>query len=220
MKVAALLFGLVFFVSLGIPQENYPNAKAVIFGHVVDQNNQPAKQIEVEGMPLGVALGAILPRSRTDENGNYRLGVPWWGRYTVYANDLNAGYSSFTTPPADPDHLAEVTVSTDHPQAEFDFQLPRKAGFLHFHLTNAKTGAPISRIEVTVALKGPPARLVYSDGTSADKSFLVPSNKDVLLHVTSWGYKEWDKSVGGGKAIRLAPGAELTLNVKLNPASN
>jgi hypothetical protein len=220
MRVPALLFGFAFLASAGIPQENYPGAKAVIFGHVVDQNNQPAKQIEVEGLPLGVALGAILPHSKTDDNGNYRLGVPWWGRYTVYADDPNAGYSSFATPPVNPDHLAEVTVSTDHPQAEFNFQLPTKAGFLHFHLRNAKTGAPIHGIEVTVALKGPPTKPVYSDGTSADKPFLVPSNRDVLIHVTSWGYKEWDQSVEGGKAIRLAPGAKLTLNVKLNPASN
>jgi hypothetical protein len=221
MKAATLLFGLVLFVSHGIPQEgHYPGAPGSIFGHVVDQNNQPAKGIVLEAQPLGVVLAAILPRSKTDENGYFRMGVPWWGRYTVYAEDLNAGYSSFTTPPADPVHLAEVTISPDHPQAEFNFQLPPKAGFLYFHLRDAKTGDPISGIEVTVALEGPPAKPVYSEGTSADKPFLVPSNKDVVIHVTSWGYKEWDKSVGGGKAVRLAPGTELTLDVALEPAAN
>jgi hypothetical protein len=50
--------------------------------------------------------------------------------------------------------------------------------------------------------------------------FLVPSGKDILIHVTSWGYKEWDQSADGGKVIHLSPGAKLTLDVTLEPAAN
>lgn len=220
MKAAPLLLGLVFLASMGIPQEGYPGAKGSILGHVVDQNNQPARGIVLEATPLGGMLATVLPSAKTDENGNYRIAAPWWGRYTVYAEDQNAGYSLFATGMSNPDHPAEVTISPDHPEAEFNFQLPAKAGFLHFHLTDAKTGSPIHGIEVSVSLAEQPPRPIYSSGTSADKPFLVPSDKDVLIHVTSRGYKEWDQSAGKGKAIRLAPGAKLSFDITLEPATD
>jgi hypothetical protein len=220
MKAAPLLFGLAFLASVGIPQEGYPGAKGSILGHVVDQNNQPAKGIVLEAEPLGVVLATVLPRAKTDENGNYRIGAPWWGRYTVYADDLNAGYSASVMGPSDSGHPAEVTISPDRPQAEFNFRLPPQAGFLHFHLTDGKTGAPIHGAEVSVFFAERPPRPIYSSGTSADKPFLVPSDKDVLIHVTSWGYKEWDQSAGKGKAVRLAPGAELSFDITLEPATD
>jgi hypothetical protein len=216
MKPAQLLLVLVSLASTGLAQ-GYPDAQGLLYGHVVDPNGQAAKAIQLQARPLGVALGAVLPLTRTDENGDYRMRVPWWGRYTVYAEDRDAGYSLFTNSLSNPGSPREVTISPDHPQAEFNFQLPPKAGFLHFHLTDAKTGAPISGIEVKLLLDGRPPKPVYGESTAADKPFLVPSNKDVLIHVTSWGYKEWGQSAGGGKAIRLAPGAKLTLNVKLEP---
>jgi hypothetical protein len=46
---------------------------------------------------------------------------------------------------------------------------------------------------------------------------LVPPDKDILLHVTSGGFREWQESVGRGKPIRLASGARLTLDVPLDP---
>lgn len=220
MKAAPILFGLVFLASTGKPQHGYPNAQGAIFGHVVDLSGQPAKGIGLEALPLERPIAAVLPRAKTDENGYYRMGVPWWGRYRVYAEDRDAGYSSFTTGLLDPNHPPEITVSPELPQAEFNFQLPPKAGFLHFHLTDQRTGARISGIEVSVLLKEQPPRPVYSDGTSTDKPFLVPSNKDVLIHVTSWGYKEWDQCAADGMPIRLKPGAELTLDVALEPVAN
>jgi hypothetical protein len=219
MKSAQLLFGLVSLAFAAILQAGSPNAQGLLYGHVVDPNGQPAKGIQLQARPLGVALGTVLPLTRTDEKGNYRMGVPWWGRYTVYAEDRDAGYSLFTNGLANPGNPREVTISPDHPQAEFNFQLPPKAGFLHLHLTNKKTGASISGAGVNLLLDGRPPKPVYSEGAAADKPFLVPSDTDVLIHVTSWGYKEWDQSAGRGKAIRLAPGAELTLHVALEPAA-
>lgn len=205
---------------MGIPQEGYQDAPGLIFGHVVDQNGQPAKGIGLEALPLGVALGTVLPRSKTDENGNYRMGVPWWGRYTVFAEDLDAGYSIFATGTSDPGHPAEVTISPGHPRGEFNFRLPPKAGFLHFHLTDRRTGAPIDGILVSMFLKEQPTKPVYSGSSYANKPILVPSEEDLLIHVTSQGYKEWQQSAGRGKSIRLSPGAELTLDVVLEPAAD
>ena len=219
MRAAPLLVGLVFLVHAGNPQDGYPGAAGHIFGHVVDQNNQPARGIGLEAEPLGVALGAVLPRATTDENGNYKLGAPWWGRYRVYAQDLQEGYAPFATPPSNPLHPAEVAISPDHPEAKFDFQLPPKGGILRFRVKDAKTGVPIHEIEVKVLLAEQPEEPVYSSDGPADNPYLVPSNKDILMHVTLRGYREWRESIGKGKALRLAPGTERTFDIALEPAT-
>jgi len=46
---------------------------------------------------------------------------------------------------------------------------------------------------------------------------LMPPEKNLLLRVTSDGYREWDGSVDGGKPLHLASGARLTLGIQLDP---
>jgi hypothetical protein len=46
---------------------------------------------------------------------------------------------------------------------------------------------------------------------------LVPPDKNLLLHVTSDGFREWDESVGRGKPLHLSSGTRLTLAVQLEP---
>jgi hypothetical protein len=45
---------------------------------------------------------------------------------------------------------------------------------------------------------------------------LLPPDKNLLLHVTSDGFREWDESVGKGKAIQLPSGTRLILDVQLD----
>jgi hypothetical protein len=78
-------------------QPEYPT-KGVIYGTVVDPDGQPAKDLGLTAHPLSVALGAILPYTKTDQNGKFRfVRIPWWGRYTVFADDEEAGYSESVT---------------------------------------------------------------------------------------------------------------------------
>jgi len=37
--------------------------------------------------------------------------------------------------------------------------------------------------------------------------------------VTSWGFLEWEESVGAGKPIHIAPGNRFTLDVQLEPSN-
>lgn len=50
-----------------------------------------------------------------------------------------------------------------------------------------------------------------------DRVILVPTDRDVLLHVTSQGFHEWDESVDKGKLIPMASGARRTLDAQLEP---
>jgi hypothetical protein len=89
------------------------------------------------------------------------------------------------------------------PEAECDFRLPPKAGFLHIRLVNRGTGAVISAVEVEPRSQEHPDRVLFSISCSSDRAILIPPDKDLLLHITSSGFHEWDESAGVGKPIRM-----------------
>ncbi len=192
--------------------------RGVIYGTVVDQDGTPAKALTLNARPLGVALAMVLPWTKTNDAGMFRFEHLSLGRYIVVAEDREQGYSSFSTGSGQ-GNLQEVKLTAEHPEAEFNLRLPPKAGFLLFHLTNQRTGAPISGVEVTLISAENPSTPIFSGGQSSSEAVLVPSDKNLLLHVTSWGFSEWDKSVGSGRTIRVAPGVHLTLDVQLQPAN-
>lgn len=70
---------------------------------------------------------------------------------------------------------------------------------------------------VTVLSAKSPSTAIFSGSFPSTEPVLVPSDTDVLLHVTSQGFHEWNQSVGKGKPMRLPPGERLTLDVELEP---
>jgi hypothetical protein len=220
MKGMSVLVSIVLLSAAAAQQSNKPVANGTISGTVIDQDGQPAKNFALTVAPLDVPLAAMLPATKTDQNGNFRFsGLPWWGRYAVYAVDENAGYSLFSTGSNDPKSTQEVTLSPEHPEAEFHLVLPPKAGFLEIHLTNRKTGAPIEPVLVKVMFADDPKKPIFSTSCSSTHAILVAPDKDLLLHVTSWGFREWAKSAGTGIPIRIRSGSHLTLHVELDPKS-
>jgi len=214
------LAGVVFLSAVAAQGQGQSPNKGVIYGTVVALNGTPAKGLTLSAMPLGVTLGMALPWTKTNEAGVYRFEHLPLGRYTVYAEDKEAGYSIFSTGAGGMGHPSEVELTAGHPEAEFNLHLPPPAGFLLFHLTNRSTGAPISGIEVTVMSAENPSGPIFSGGQSSSEPVLVPSDKNLLLHVTSWGFREWNQSVGNGRLVRIAPGDRLTLDVQLQPANS
>ena len=219
MKTPLFLAGLVSLsVVAAQNQDQSPNI-GMIYGAVVAQNGTPAKGLKLNAEPLGVALAMALPWTKTNEDGVYRFEHLPLGRYTVYAEDKEAGYSIFSTGPGGPGRPPEVELTAGHPGANLNLHLPPPAGFLLFHLTNQSTGAPISGVEVTVTSAESPPKPIFSVGQSSSEPVLLPSDKNLLLHVTSWGFREWNQSVGNGRQVRIAPGDRFTLDVQLQPAN-
>ena len=218
-SLCILVCGLWLSAAAAQTHAEFPDT-GVIYGTVINQDGTPAKGLILNASPLGVPLAMALPWTKTNDTGAFRFQRLPLGRYTVFAQDEEQGYSSFSTGPAGPGKPPEVQLTTEQPEAEFNLRLPPRAGFLLFHLTNQSTGAPISGVEVTVMSADNPSRPIFGGGQSSSKPVLVPTDKNLLLHVTSWGFREWNQSVGKGRPVRIAPGDRLTLGVQLQPANS
>jgi len=219
MKANFVFVGFLLLAAAVGQLHGEPRPNGVIYGIAISQDGQPAKGIGLTAWPLGVGLAAKLPHTKTNDTGEYRFeNLPWWGRYTVYAEDEDAGYSSFSTLPAGDSHLSEVELSPEHREAELKFYLPPKAGFLQVHLTNRRTGVGISEMEVSVMTMENPESPLFTMSCYANHVILVPPDKNLLLHLTSDGFREWNESVGRGKSLHLPSGTRLTLNVQLEPS--
>jgi hypothetical protein len=93
----------------------------VINGVAIGKDGRPAKGIGLTACPLGVALGAMLPRVAANDKGEFLFeNLPWWGRYTVYSEDEDAGYSMFSTGSAGEEQPSEVEITREHPEAKFN----------------------------------------------------------------------------------------------------
>jgi hypothetical protein len=185
---------------------------------VLDRNGARAKGIHLAAEPLGVALAAMLPKTITNESGEYRFErLPWWGRYTVYADDEKAGYSVISTGPAGNSHPPEAKISRENPTAQLNVYLPPPAGFVEIHLTNRRTGSVISGMNVAVLRMDEPDSPLFTMSCQSDHVILLPSDKNLLLHITSDGFREWDESTGAGKSLNVPSGARLALAVQLEP---
>lgn len=216
MKAILVFVGLSLFAAVVAPNQRQSDANGVIYGTVVGQDGKPAKGVGLDAWPLGVPLAAKLPHTRTNDVGEYRFEqIPWWGKYSVHGEDDDAGYSLFSTGEGRTEPQ-EVELTAEHPEAEMKVYLPPRAGFLHIRLTNRRTCTGIPGMRVALAPMKSPEQQVFSMSCYSNRVILIPPDKNLLLHVTSDGYREWDESAGRGKLLHLASGARITLDIQLD----
>jgi hypothetical protein len=217
-KAEMILVGLLLAVVSPAQQNDTRQSHGVIYGVVTDQAGHPAKRLSLVAFPLDIFLAALLPHTKTDDAGEYRFEKLRWGKYTVYADDEEAGYSSYSTGPAGGTSIPKIEITPERPEAELNVVVPPKAGFIHVHLTNQRTGAVIPAMRVAVMPAESPASPVFSESCYSDHVILVPPDRNLLLHITSDGFREWNESIGQGKLIHLASGAHLKIDAQLEPA--
>lgn len=198
-----------------------PQCKGIIRGTASDSEGQLVREIMVVAWPLGVNLGVILPRVRTDQAGKYRFEQLCPGRYTVLAEDEKAGY-----PRSSPDlfeflygrRVAEVKLTAKQLQAELRVQLPAKPARMHIHMTDRATNVEITKFTIEMIVPGqhrsPEIKYEFSPDID-DREIEVPPDKDFILHVTADGFHEWSESVGGGKLVHLRAGTQTSLEAQL-----
>ncbi len=219
MKPAVCVFVVLLITSAAAQLVAPTSSKGAIYGVVVTRDGQRAKGINLTAYPLGVfVLAGILPTTRTNDVGEYRFENLDFGRYNVYADDEEAGYSIASNGPLGDRYPRETEISQQHSEAEFLVYLPPKAGFLEIHLTNEQTGDSISSMRLSLIRAANPDSLLFRISCYSRQVILVPPDKALLLHVSSDGFREWSESRGQGKAIQIQSGARLVLNVQLEPS--
>jgi hypothetical protein len=189
--------------------------QGVIYGVAIGQDDQPAKGVGVtlhRDVPGLQALPSWSRQVKTTPAGEYRFEHLEVGRYIVFVYDEDAGYIDFQTSGAS--RAVKVDLTDGQPEARVRVYLPPRAGFLDIDLTNQQSGAPVSGIQLDLTWAGSLEKIRSAKNPHL---FLVPPDTDVLLHVSSPGFREWQESVGTGKSVCLPSGTRLKLDVRLEP---
>jgi len=225
MSKRALLFACLLYAVSAVSQSaiQKPTCKGVIEGTVFDFAGQPAKGVRVTAWPLGVGLGAMLPRIETDGAGHYRFENVCPGRYTVVADDEKVAYKGsspdlnaflYGTP------VAEIRLAAKRNYGNLPVYLPPKPGFIHLHVINQKTREEVLQFVVQLRVPGQkesPEMSFLFDPQVHNHRVEIPPDKDVIFHLTADGFHEWSESAGRGKLLRVASGIDTSLEVELRP---
>ena len=216
---------LLAFPATARPCFEDPHAKGVVHGVVLQQNGEPAGNFTaILDMP-GISLSYVLPRRKTNDRGEFRFEHLCPGRFAVLVENDAAGYPFVS---AGWYHILygrlipEVRITKSKFDAELVVTLPPKPAQMHVNLVNRKTKEKIAESEIELIVDGTESVKTYCDTAESmtcdsPPYFLVPPDRDVLLHVTSNGFHEWKESVGKGKLIHVGSGELLTLDIELDP---
>ena len=209
---------VLLVLSLAMAQQLERVVDGVIHGLVITSTGEPAKSIRLRATPLGTGGSGGVLETRTNSEGRYRFHhLPLWATYRIYADDEAAGYSRASTGPSPGNTISEAEITGEHPDTECNFSLPPKAGLIQIHLTNRRTGITISEMTLWVAHFDTPESGLFTMTGRSDSVVLVPPDRNLLLHVTARGFREWDDSMGRGRAVNVPSENRLTLDVQLDP---
>ena len=139
MKKRLVFVAFLLLSNASAQQHEQVLAKGAIHGIVMGRDGKPSKGIGLRAQVLNRMVVMPMPETTTGEKGEYRFqGIEWPGRYTIYAQYEEAGYSELGISLGRPGLIQQVELSPEHPEAEFNFRLPPRAGFLQIHLTDQK----------------------------------------------------------------------------------
>jgi len=207
-----------------------------ISGTVVDEHGVPVKQIVVGAIPFDMGISGGGFSTGTDEHGHFTLNVPvgrepdghsYGLRWDVYLKgDEKLGFpdksSRFYHDDNDPPQIVDLTPES--PEAHIDLKLGPRAGVLVGTVADATTGAPLNPCAEFSRVSDPYSIMGGSGLVKAKYRMLVPPNADVKIKVWQDGYKLWyypgTVNESGSRPLRLKPGEERTLDIRLQPDSS
>ena len=204
------------------PQQN-SNCNGVVHGAVIRQDGKPWSGVGLVLEPTG-DYDYLLPRTKTDEQGQYRFVEVPCGEWGVYVEDEEAGY-----PRSGHDTYwflygvrgPKVRITEKKLEGQLNVIAPPRPGILVLHVKSASTKAEITKNEVRLNVSR--KRWIQSSCDESEppscenSSYLVPPNQNVILHIKSPGFREWKESAGHGKLIHLSAGEVMKLEIELTP---
>jgi TonB family protein len=189
--------------------------KGQICGIVFNENGDPASNVYVVAMlqsPGGHTGG--YPSTYADESGHYCIGGLPLGRYTLSGDDEGLGYPmrglSFYSWHSPAPHVALIPAKSD---ANLDWKLPFRAGFLYLHIPAVHSAQEMVPIAVELIVRARPKLGRISDvtspkmGKSDEIKFLLPPQEDVLLRVTAADHQSQADGGCRGMLLNVPPGA-------------
>lgn len=204
-------------ISFLTPAQGTGVGEGVIQGVVLGEGGRPVGGAKVHAELKGVPMAKAIRYVETDENGFFLIDQLEFGTYYVSAKNEeeeygDIGFSFFSDQP-----VPMAQISAQRRIADVVINLGPKAGILTGTISDASTGKPIPAGFDLAQLKD---RTKWM-GTSAAPNFrvLIPSSKEMEVKVSAPGYEAWvypDPTVPS-QFLRLDPGSEMHLDIKLKP---
>lgn len=197
--------------------------KGLIDGIVTYDDRKPVRGATVYAVPLGRAMGAIIPHANTDETGHYAISITrsWFGKFAVAAKKEDEDYPDMSRQFYSDGKFQTVNLSASHPNATVIICLGPKAGVLLGTVVDAVTKAPLSPCVEFRRLAEPSNFLRGSGLVQPTYKLLVPPNTDILVNMYLDGYKTWyfPGTVEKEKQqpVRLGPGEKRVADIELAP---
>ena len=181
-------------------------------GTVLDENNNPVIKAKVSVDAVDRRpTHALIRYVETDAAGHFQMDRLAWGKYKVFAENEAVGYPDMRWSFYSNDIFPTVVITPAAPTAKLQIPLGPKAGALKGSITNAVTGAPVNAgFKLSRAID--PNKWI-STSVPPKYRVLLPPATDVLLEASAPGFRTWTP----GHAVRLQPGSEMTLDIRLEP---
>lgn len=150
----------------------------------------------------------------TDKDGRFTIEHLKIGTYQVFAINEAEGYSIQNQSPGQ-----EVRLTADAPWANVTVRLRHRGGILIGSVRDKWSGKPVDGAHVSYSVidNGSGGS---STRTNGNFHMAVPADSDLLIVVTSEGYKGWvytDASNPSRPLLRLASGERKVLEIELEP---
>jgi hypothetical protein len=195
-----------------------------IEGTVIYAEGRPANHATVSALPTDRGMVAKVPSADTDELGHFHIKHLWLGEFEVTAKKEDEGYpdtgSSFYS-----DGKVDRTKLTSFLQsATVTVLLGPKAGILVGTITDSVNGAPLNPCVDFRRASNPNNFLSGTGLVNAKYRVLVPSDRDVMMKIWYEGHLPWyypgANTKSEAKPLRLKPGEERILHIRLPPGNN
>lgn len=196
----------------------------VIEGTVIYEDGRPANRAIVSALPTDRGMGAKVPSGATDDLGHFHIKHLWLGQFAVTAKKEDEGYPDTGSGFYSDGKADRTTLTSPLQSATVTVLLGPKAGILVGTITDSVNGAPLSPCVDFRRASNPNNFLSGTGLVNAKYRVLVPSDQDVMMKIWYEGHLPWyypgESNKSEAKPLRLKPGEERVLHIRLQPGNN
>lgn len=210
---------LVLLLPAAVFAQSVKTDALVIKGQVVDHRGFPVMGANISANPIGPLKG-VLPRTTSNEHGEFSVVVNQTGVFFVTASKPADGYPNtfnpFYYPSAEPSSLVTVTPNQLSPFATVHFA--PKAGRVVMKVIDAETAQPVKDVEISLCRVEAPKYCHRFAGKNSSGRFwsLVPS-APFTIQVSAAGYEDSYGGDGHGEGLQpVLVASEMTKELTIS----